>query len=764
MKTAYMIDRINRMPEKLKLRGFRGYFTQILISFLLVILIPVVTFSFLLYLFLYEQAKANFYEQQSSLVESISTNIYTQIDSIQQELSIKRVDPIYANYNRANSDTNDLFILSRDLNLMDQKYPIINSIYFYDLTSDRILNTSSGIYSFESFYDISWHTDIQNTSQIQYLPVRHNIDTEFYESIPDLPCSIYQAHDVFSLAAANYPNNIIVTNISIRALYQNIGKTYSLGAQDNFMFVNENNEVIYDASGIYKREAFDFDLREAIDSNEMPYIHNGNAYFMSATFAGKIICVISYPTKSLIRLPGLFIVVLILSCIALTGFLFVVAYRVTKKLYKPIDTLYSEIQSIGFMTSRDSTKVRNEIHEMSYVFKEMKEAYASSSLELTHYKKIAKASAMRMFLTGLIDYKLLVQDNPDLNYNSKYDSFVLMHIQLSQDIQADNYSRIRLLLHKISDVCFKAVEEGMFIEIDHSQFVIILRNQVETRLSPLIALYENALGGFDFNYYHISVSDVFHNFRQVQAVYQKCIGQTSIARYFSLAYGMLREDDLIPTAQVDYNQILNFEAALIRAVISQDQKGCSKIICDLSNLLINTKDVEFAETVCQRILLTLDKEFLLAKEELPNLCYENPQPALESRVRSITYTCLYCFEKYESNQIVENQYCIEAKKYIERHYMDNIEISSVAEYLNLSYSYLSKIFKANIGLRMSEYLNKIRIEKSKDYLCETNMTLNEIAVKIGYNNSQSFQRFFRKYENLSPGDYRKHYRKNIRME
>jgi YesN/AraC family two-component response regulator len=58
-------------------------------------------------------------------------------------------------------------------------------------------------------------------------------------------------------------------------------------------------------------------------------------------------------------------------------------------------------------------------------------------------------------------------------------------------------------------------------------------------------------------------------------------------------------------------------------------------------------------------------------------------------------------------------------------------------------------------MTLTDYLNNNRIEKSKDYLANTFLTLCEISEKVGYNNVQSYQRFFKKYINITPGDYRK---------
>jgi YesN/AraC family two-component response regulator len=116
--------------------------------------------------------------------------------------------------------------------------------------------------------------------------------------------------------------------------------------------------------------------------------------------------------------------------------------------------------------------------------------------------------------------------------------------------------------------------------------------------------------------------------------------------------------------------------------------------------------------------------------------------------------------QYGNNDTKEKNYCELAKAYLEQNYMQDMNITDTADHLDISYSYLSKIFRARTGVTLTDYLNNVRIEKSKEYLSNTFLTLTEISEKVGYNNVQSYQRFFKKYVNITPGDYRKLHQNN----
>jgi AraC-like DNA-binding protein len=97
----------------------------------------------------------------------------------------------------------------------------------------------------------------------------------------------------------------------------------------------------------------------------------------------------------------------------------------------------------------------------------------------------------------------------------------------------------------------------------------------------------------------------------------------------------------------------------------------------------------------------------------------------------------------------------QAIAYIEDHYAENISISDVASSLGISASYLSRLFKAEVGKRPQEYLTEYRLNISKTLLKDHRKTLQQIIEQIGYNDVHTYIRSFKKFEGTTPGEYRK---------
>ncbi|GIN71550.1 putative HTH-type transcriptional regulator YtdP [Bacillus sp. J14TS2] len=94
--------------------------------------------------------------------------------------------------------------------------------------------------------------------------------------------------------------------------------------------------------------------------------------------------------------------------------------------------------------------------------------------------------------------------------------------------------------------------------------------------------------------------------------------------------------------------------------------------------------------------------------------------------------------------------------FIDEHYCEeNISLQRLADEFNLSYSNFSRFFKQQTGEGFVEYLERIRLEKAKRLLRESNETIKDIAKQIGYFNPNSFTRLFKKAEGITPGNYRK---------
>ena len=99
----------------------------------------------------------------------------------------------------------------------------------------------------------------------------------------------------------------------------------------------------------------------------------------------------------------------------------------------------------------------------------------------------------------------------------------------------------------------------------------------------------------------------------------------------------------------------------------------------------------------------------------------------------------------------------EAKQYISAHLHEPLQLSDIARRLYLSTAYFSRLFKESTGESPYKYLCMYRIEKAKDLLISTPLSVNEIAIRVGFDDVSSFIYSFKKHMYVSPLQFRNHY-------
>jgi len=98
---------------------------------------------------------------------------------------------------------------------------------------------------------------------------------------------------------------------------------------------------------------------------------------------------------------------------------------------------------------------------------------------------------------------------------------------------------------------------------------------------------------------------------------------------------------------------------------------------------------------------------------------------------------------------------LQARKYIDNNYMLDITLTRVAEEVELSETYFSKLFVKETGETFIQYLTKKRINRAGVMLRTTPLKVYEIAEKVGYENVEHFSRVFKKIIGVSPNQYKK---------
>lgn len=183
------------------------------------------------------------------------------------------------------------------------------------------------------------------------------------------------------------------------------------------------------------------------------------------------------------------------------------------------------------------------------------------------------------------------------------------------------------------------------------------------------------------------------------------------------------------------------------------QRVTERGVCKKFIILTGHADFEYARQaikyrVLDYILKPIDKVKLIetlcnVKEEIDQL-----QEIAEERESSTDPSDTESKNRY-------SQSVLKMLSYINQNYMKDISLDEVAETANLHPNYASTLFKKELGTSFIQYLNSYKISKAKTYIKEnTELSFDKVAELVGFENSCRFIKVFKKYCEITPGEYR----------
>ena len=109
----------------------------------------------------------------------------------------------------------------------------------------------------------------------------------------------------------------------------------------------------------------------------------------------------------------------------------------------------------------------------------------------------------------------------------------------------------------------------------------------------------------------------------------------------------------------------------------------------------------------------------------------------------------------EKNPLPPSSRIDQIKDYIYQNYADpNLSASMISERFEMNGAYLSRFFKKQAGCGVLDYIHKVRIREAKRLMSETDRSIRDISEEVGYYNSLTFIRAFKRQEGCTPGQYR----------
>lgn len=271
----------------------------------------------------------------------------------------------------------------------------------------------------------------------------------------------------------------------------------------------------------------------------------------------------------------------------------------------------------------------------------------------------------------------------------------------------------------------------------------------------------------------VSVSPVFSCFAYCEQVACEALVAADFVRFVELPAPVVTPQycasvrEILEKQSPDY-RISNYERPIVSALLNDNLNHAERVVNDLltAHLLDPLQvfptvrsNLNNTMRMCQSMCCLDPRAATNETLRIPLLQEEILQCPTAARMRTLIHEYFEVLDGYvrqhrEAEARTERMNRI--LKYISRNASNPLlGAPMVCDEFNMSTTYFSRIFKEDLGVNFSVYLQTLRINKAKRLLLESDLNLNAIAQEVGYLSSQNLLRLFKRYEGMSPSAYRR---------
>ena len=368
--------------------------------------------------------------------------------------------------------------------------------------------------------------------------------------------------------------------------------------------------------------------------------------------------------------------------------------------------------------------------------------------------------------------------------NLTYKRFLVILVQIedfskliSEKTGTDNRQIIHLAIKSIVEELFKNGSHfGYVISLDRDMLgtLVNLNDQIENKMAvEEIGTYTAKLCSFMkenlFTTVSIGIGRIYHKLDDINLSYQDA--KTALEfRVINKQQQVIWFDSILDNDK-EYYYPIDTELKLVQALKAADLDMCKNLITNIleENFERRNLSIRMAQFVAFTMINTalrtvnamnLDAESILGEKIhfLNHLSTFRTKEQFHKEIMDI-YECICGYLANKKEKAPNSRIKNEALAYIHSHFMDfNFSQTALADALEMSPQYLSRVFKEEAGCNMLEYVNRLRIDQAKQFLSGTDMGEAAIANKVGYTNDKTLIRVFKKYEGITPGQYRTLYK------
>jgi|GEM_PF-6877157 len=529
--------------------------------------------------------------------------------------------------------------------------------------------------------------------------------------------------------------------------------------------------VIYDSDGRDIGQHYS-ELAELADymlvptTEERAIAHDGNYYNVAHSDMTGFHYISRYTNQDILAASTFMYYLILLICLFLILVVLLLTVVESRRMYAPIQSMVSRFSGHAAGKGTDEFDlIRSGIADLQHENLSMRE-------ELSQYMPMLD----ELFIMKLARYQLSREQTEEMAKQLDvfdrwvYMCFVAIHIRHSrQDVQHD----IRLIA--LSNIAMQVIppENRMKYVIHNGNCIILVggkRTMLEDFMDDLL-LWNQQISQIVREKLNesltIGVSTVFDDFSDAQNAFRESqnvlLYRGVVKQQQTVESSITFFDDVKPDT-MDVDEYPRALVAELMDAISRLKPETAYAKLDEIIRWVYSKNLPLNAFQFYLMRLTADLFTVLKVGHSISDVIKTSRPLLEELGRIVSPDDMRSFfSKRLMDPIMrilseagsaQDQIAEKVLRMIQEEYASDLSIESCAERLNYHPTYIWRVMRNKLGTTFQECLLTYRMKIAQQWLVETDITVNEIASRLRYNNAQNFIRSFKKITGTTPGNYR----------
>lgn len=761
-----------------KRKGKKDIFYRYLLTYFAVLFVPLVICSVYCVRMLYIIGRDDVQSYEADLKHS-AVLVENMLDGIYDMGNMLAVNPEVQvfQYKKDVFEYPNSYGINELQNALPETYEINQSVfgYFFFFNQSEMVINASMAYHYEDFYNLylreekyenyqSWYEEIKNST-----PVYGLRPSESY---------IFEGEKKVNLLVYTQPLQDISDNSALRIYFRDtvLEQQLPLLPDGGIQYImNKQGEILYSKS---EKEVDYSDLTEQLEHidwkkkgmQERTVDVQGEKYFAvqyQSEESGLTFYFLQPDSVVNSRRMSNAILLMLLVLLAATAGI-AVSYWMTKKTAAPISAILKEVSRVAGETKENLPPFT----ALQVTFKELCRTNSTLREAMERQKPLIQNAFLNRLIYGDItseEEAEQIAESLKLETGDKVFAILMFRFELGEDFLFNqNKELMGVCAISLTEALEKVLPKSLYANLGEDQVVLLFempRERVDSlrgEADRIVAELRKELPPDTAEKLAVYGGSVSEGLTGLRESYQNAV-------FLTWNHNEQPEGEIIWYNGTDLEAPAyppaDFGGRLTYCVVSGDAKGLhdelEKILRQyifenslppyLQQMLLNE-----LQTVLFRTLSRVRMEEAVYKEYCCALEKSHAVPLLEQF--SITLglfreLCEYVGKQKQSQG--SDTLIASVVSYLDNNYMDsNLSLAGVADHFHMGESTLSSMFKQHMGINFSVYVENIRLEKAKILLRTTELSVGEIAQRVGYSSANSFCRAFKRVTGKNASAYR----------